>query len=519
MSIRKGVAVVATLTLAGVVAIGAAASGGFQTTVQPYAVGIAEGYEAEPLLSVGDTVPETSDPSKSYQMVGIPDGLGAHKAHGRGTTLYMNHELTQANISRTTIGEPRNRGAIVSKVTLSRHGEVLAAERAYDDVYLENTYVGPAATEANSTRGFGRFCSGSIAGPPDGFDRWIYFANEEAGAPATFSPLGGLSVAIFDNEAHGLPKLGHFPWENSLVQPNKHGNQTMIMGMEDGPADLGAASINSQVYMYVGTKVRSSASVLRRNGLDNGTLYVLAPVNAAQSSEDVFRTGTIQVRWVEIPGAENLSEAQFEAASDARNAFRFARPEDGAFNKENPDHYVFVTTGGAPTLPGSTPANSLGRVCSLNLNSDTVLGSASLKVEVNADNVIAAGGDTAISPDNIDTSDDYLMINEDGTTQSRAVMAAKNRDGSIWRFRMGDQSVNGSSATRIGELDPPGRDGVAVGPGIWETSGIIDTSTLFGKGTWLFDVQAHPPTTAPGESTVEDGQLLLLRRDRHEDDD
>ncbi len=255
MNRKRGVAIIATLALAGVVAIGAAASGGFQTTVQPYAVAIAEGYETEPLLSVGDTVPEASDPSKSYQMVGIPDGLGAHKAHGRGTTLYMNHELTQANISRTTIGEPRNRGAIVSKVTLSRHGEVLAAERAYDDVYLENTYVGPAATEANTTRGFGRFCSGSIAGPPDGFDRWIYFANEEAGAPATFSPLGGLSVAIFDNEAHALPKLGHFPWENSLVQPNKHGNQVVIMGMEDGPADLGAGSVNSQVYMYVGTKV------------------------------------------------------------------------------------------------------------------------------------------------------------------------------------------------------------------------------------------------------------------------
>ena len=63
---------------------------------------------------------------------------------------------------------------------------------------------------------------------------------------------------------------------------------------------------------------------------------MLAPVNAAQSSEDVFRTGTIQVRWVEILGAENLSEAQLEAASDALNAFRFARPEDGAFNKENP---------------------------------------------------------------------------------------------------------------------------------------------------------------------------------------
>ena len=63
----------------------------------------------------------------------------------------------------------------------------------------------------------------------------------------------------------------------------------------------------------------------------------------------------------------------------------------------------------------------------------------------------------------------------------------------------------------MAELDPPGRDGVAVGPGIWETSGIIDATDLFGKNTWLFDVQAHPPTTAPRPNTVEDGQLLLMR--------
>jgi hypothetical protein len=516
---RRGAAVIAALAVAGVVAIGAAASGGVQTTIQPYAVGIVGGYEAEPLLSVADTVPEASDPSKLFQMVGIPDGLGAHRGHGRTTTLYMNHELTQTALSRTTIGEPRNRGAIVSKLTLDKDGEILVGERAYDDVYMENAYVGPAATEANTTPGFARLCSGSIAGPPDGFDRWIYFAGEESSGAATFDGMGGLALAIVDNKAHALPKLGHFSWENALVQPNRHGSQVVIIGMEDGPADLGAASNNSQVYMYVGTKVRTSGSVLRRNGLDNGRLYVLAPVNPAQSSEDTVRTGWIQIQWVEIPNAENLSDVQLEAASDARNAFRFARPEDGAFNEENRNHYVFVTTGGAPTLPGGTPANTLGRVYSLNLNSNDVLGHATMKVEVNADNVVAAGGDTALSPDNIDTSKDYLMINEDGTTQSRPVMAAKNRDGSIWRFRIGEHSVIGSSATRIGELDPPGRDGVPVGPGIWETSGIIDTSKLFGKDTWLFDVQAHPPTTAPGESTVEDGQLLLLRRAGHDDDD
>jgi hypothetical protein len=54
--------------------------------VQAYAVGISEGYQTEPLLSVGDTLPETSNPDQDYKMVGIPDGLGAHRAQG-GTRI------------------------------------------------------------------------------------------------------------------------------------------------------------------------------------------------------------------------------------------------------------------------------------------------------------------------------------------------------------------------------------------------------------------------------------------------
>ncbi|MBK7998083.1 MAG: hypothetical protein IPK15_04960 [Verrucomicrobia bacterium] len=49
---------------------------------------------------------------------------------------------------------------------------------------------------------------------------------------------------------------------------------------------------------------------------------------------------------------------------------------------------------------------------------------------------------------------------------------------------------------------------------MWETSGIIDGTTLFGADSWLFDVQAHSPTRAPVANTVEDGQLLLMLRNR-----
>ena len=107
-------------------------------------------------------------------------------------------------------------------------------------------------------------------------------------------------------------------------------------------------------------------------------------------------------------------------------------------------------------------------------------------------------------------------------------MASQSRDGSIWRFTVsgGFPAIDAGSARRIAELDPPGRDGQPVGPGVWETSGIIDASGVLGgddgdgrSDIWLFDVQAHPPTTPPNQAQqVEDGQLLLLwGLDGHDD--
>ncbi|MGI8603180.1 MAG: hypothetical protein ACR2OZ_09280 [Verrucomicrobiales bacterium] len=85
-------------------------------------------------------------------------------------------------------------------------------------------------------------------------------------------------------------------------------------------------------------------------------------------------------------------------------------------------------------------------------------------------------------------------------------MAANGRDGLIWRYDL----KNNYAPTAVVSLNPPGRDGTPVAPGVWETSGIIDAEHLFGRDSWLFDVQAHPPTAAPDPNTLEDGQLLLL---------
>jgi Bacterial protein of unknown function (DUF839) len=524
MHTGRALALGALATLAVVVSASVA---GAASSVKRYAIPLpGSGYETTALFSVGDRVPLTGNPSRQYQMVGIPDGTGAHRNSDGTRTIFMNHELPVSPTVATSqpiIGDPLNRGAIVSKLVVDRRGNVLSGDRAYDVVYDESQaspVAQPAPDASNTTRPFSRFCSATLVGPPDGFDRWIYMPNEEEGTEAnTFDQNGGVAVAIFDNELHTLPKVGRFAWENTVPQPDSRNNRTVVMGMEDGPFAVDPAVENSQVYMYIGTKDRSpGASVLNRNGLDNGLLYVLAPVNPAQRLEPSFgdEDGAIPVKWVLVPNADSTTETQLEAASDAAGAMNFARPEDGALNKRNKNQFFFVTTGG---LAGG---NVLGRVYTLNIDRDDPTAQGTLRVVYEADEVIAAGGDIAISPDNIDTSNSYLMINEDGTTESRPVMGSKGRDGSIWRFKItgGSIGIDVDSAKRIAELDPPGQaGGGTVGPGVWETSGITDTAQLFGGGSWIFDVQAHLPTIAPGVNTWEDGQLLLLTRADDDDDD
>jgi Alkaline phosphatase PhoX len=498
------IAVLAAAAVASVAAVSALAV----TVVKPYVTPVGTGYHVSALFSANDQVPLIGDASKQYRMVGIPDGLGAH-SNGNGTaTLYMNHELTSATQSEPVVGGPKNRGAIVSKWILDSHGNPIAGKRAYDTVYAENTLVGPAAEVGNSTPAFTRFCSAFLAGPAQGFDRWIYITNEESDGADTFDTKGGLSVAIFDNELHTLPKLGRYAKENGVVRPNQ-GGKTVIFPMEDGPATL-----DSQLWMYVGKKDRSAhASVLARNGLDNGKLYVFRSLDSDTNSERTFTSGSLTGEWVEIPGVESMTAAQLEAAADAAGAMTFIRPEDAAFNPNNRNELFFNTTGSSTGADDGV--NELGRLYSLELQPGNPLGQAKLTVVYNADVIVAAGGDIAISPDNLDASRDYLMVQEDGTTESRAVMTQKQRDGSIWRLNLvnGSVGIDTSTATRVAELDPPGRDGVAVNPGVWETSGIIDVSEIFGSGAWLSNVQAHSPTAAPGGSTVtvEDGQLFLLK--------
>ncbi len=510
---------------------------GLVTGVKPYSLAYSTDYVVKPIFSVGETIQRTTDASQQFQLVGIPDGMGAHQLPGGRVALFMNHEFVANAQSKPIVGGPTYVGAIVSRIVLSKEANVLSGDIAYDvvvDRELDQTF--PVATVENGRKGFGRFCSGSLAWKEAGFDRPFYFCGEESdtqppfGSPAAvYDGKGGLGVVIFDRQLHTMPWIGRFAWENTLVRPDA-GKYTVLMGMEDGPN-----TTDNQLYMWVGVKDKKASEPLAKNGMarQSGKLYVLIPDDPTQISEAVVTSGSFNAHWVAIDNAEALTDVELEAASDALGAFGFVRIEDGAFDKKDANTFYFVTT-------GSGAVNVLGRLYKVELNKHNPAGPCKLTVIYNADTIVAAGGDIAISPDNIDTSRDYIMINEDGTSQSRTVMASKGRDGQIWRLDI----KNNFAATPVVELNPrgtvqgatpvtvPGLPGnypatPVVGPGVWETTGIIDASEFYGKDTWLFNTQAHGPSLAPAPFTVEDGQLLIMmpcrngegRGNDHDDDD
>ena len=155
----------AVLATVGTVAlVAAAATAAAIQDVKEYAVGIAGGYETKALLSTGDTVPETSDPSREYQMVGIPDGLGAYRAR-HGTTAVHEPRARQATRRSRSSARPLNRGAIVSKfVARPRRRRDLRPTARTTGSSRRTSSSARRRRLGNTTRAFGRFCSGSIAG-------------------------------------------------------------------------------------------------------------------------------------------------------------------------------------------------------------------------------------------------------------------------------------------------------------------------------------------------------------------
>ena len=144
------VALVAVLATAA-----AAANGGFTTSVDEMLDG-RNGWTAEAIISVGDTL------GSGYTFEALPDGIAIERINGEGTAdILVNHETSLVPFPAT---RQDHINSTVSKLRLNQNSAGV----------LKGEYVIPQSA------GYQRFCSSFLVGAEHGFDRELLLTNEEA---------------------------------------------------------------------------------------------------------------------------------------------------------------------------------------------------------------------------------------------------------------------------------------------------------------------------------------------------
>ena len=276
-----------------------------------------------------------------------------------------------------------------------------------------------------------------------------------------------------------------------------------------------------QVPKRIATGLDTDGSELKAADLG----YPLPPTDGSWQ-RDLRSTATPQIG---IDGPQWV----LEYWSQLNNVFQFVRVEDIAYDKRpGMENVVYIVDSGRGTAGISQPGRSTnGRVWRMvfDPNEPTVVTSLSIVVEGD-DNPVKTL-DEIHQPDNIESTPNGLLVTED--------------PGSSQQFVLADQGLPNATTARLWFVPFSGTPQVVVKVnqaedgestdvddrpdgnwGAWETSGIVDASAAFGRGTYLIDVQAHTlwVEKAPGEDTFidantdpdftykrEGGQLLLLR--------
>ena len=319
----------------------------------------------------------------------------------------------------------------------------------------------------NGSEGFERFCSATLAtinGTP------YFFTGEEAidAGHDGSSIVMNARTGQWSETAH----FGHLNHEN--VVPVKRLSKFVAVTTDDD------FRVGQPAYLYAYIADTFQAAVLGDPA--HGSLYVWKATDPTKT--DLTKGETIQGQFVAIPQSENSDSAELKAAATARQAFRFARLEDVATARQRPGRLYFADTGKS----GENIVNGALYRLDIRPNDPT---KASLTLLLDGD-----AGDDILKPDNLDTSQRSVVIQEDGG-QNRVL---------VYDIKSG----NVRSVARTPNTS-------------WESSGVINAQSFLGKNWWLVDVQSHsstvaqPGATAPGVQPVpntgigEDGQLLAIR--------
>jgi hypothetical protein len=507
-------------------------------TNQPAQMTGLNGYNVDPIVTIGDTLPSTAD--GDYLPVGILDGIGAFELNDSTIRVLVNHELKpDQGYSYTLANGASLTGARVSFFDIDRNSRsVIDAGLAYDTMINR---AGESVDQAIDLefKGLNRTCSAHFV-PADlfgeglGFADNIFFTGEEEAGGTEFA------LDVDTNTLYAVPWLGRAAWEN--VTPLDTGSATTVSLL------IGDDRQAAPLLLYVGEKdTRADAGFLARNGLNQGKLYAWVADNRAISSQEFNGTGNnltgqfVEIDYYrpELAGSAIDTDAdgslQDELGYDAQGfatqlqqdalvaaigGFKFSRPEDVATNPADGTQAGLASTGRGQLFP----ADNWGTTYKIDVEfSDSI--TADLKILYDGDDAGAglfAGPDFGLrSPDNLDWSQDgFIYIQEDRSTSPETLFGGTSaEEASIWKL-----DPTSSQLTRIAQMDRSALPGGALAQtdskpddiGNWESSGILDVSTLFDQAPgslFLFNVQAHSLTdgVVQDRTLVEGGQLAFLQ--------
>ena len=211
------------------------------------------------------------------------------------------------------------------------------------DATLQQSNSTPNNAANGNGISFNRFCSADLAAPSafynaatgKGSQARIFLNGEEGGSTgyalanvASGSSKGNTYVlGKFNPSTNGSGGTGVGGWENLLANPFAQ-DKTVVIGNNDGGTS--GTVMNNALAVYVGTKT-SSGSEADKAGLTNGVLkFVSVAGNTAEITNTTTRATGI------------TSGTRFSLSSSASTTF--SRPEDGAWDPNDPRKYYFVTT-------------------------------------------------------------------------------------------------------------------------------------------------------------------------------
>lgn len=426
-------------------------SAGLAQATQPaYFLPTHPGVKLQVLMTAGDSVPHASQPAKTYRMVGTPDGLGAYDNGDGSLTLLMNHELGARQGAVRTHG---NRGAFVSQWRIRKSDLVVLSGQ--DLVHTIHTGDGKPSEPMR------HLCSAHLAPKTAYYNRktgkgWregrLFLNGEETNDGRAFAHIAS---GAQQGQSHILSTFGHAAFENLLANPYEQ-NKTIVIATDDRHG--------GKVMVYVGHK-QADGSPIERAGLTNGNIR---PIQLDAT----------------LPGRFSLSENDGTA---------FARPEDGAWDTQDPRRFYFVTTDRFDGHP------RLWELRFDNLRQPERGGTVRVLLE---------GAQHGINmPDN-------LTVDEAGNIYIQEDVGDNPHLGAIWRYQPKTGKLD-----KLAQANPAffSKTGAHFLTENEESSGIIDVTAHFAdvpsydshkNRYFLLVVQAHHPM--PGE-IVSGGQLLLMK--------